>query len=59
MCDKRKASENRRCHNNISGRKIDNLVIETLRDFFLDYNKFYIEYGITSPVNESDVNIID
>lgn len=59
MCDKRKASENRRCHNNISGRKIDNLVIETLRDFFLDYNKFYVEYGITSPVNESDVNIID
>ena len=44
MSDKRKASEDRRCNNNISWLKIDTLVIDTLRDFFLDYNKFRIEY---------------
>ena len=59
MCDKRKASEDRRCNNNISWLKIDILVIDTLRDFFLDYNKFRIEYWLDSEATIDKTNIIE
>lgn len=59
MSDKRKASEDRRCNNNISWLKIDTLVIDTLRDFFLDYNKFRIEYWLDSEATIDKTNIIE
>jgi len=59
MSDKRKASEDRRCNNNISWLKIDTLVIDVLRDFFLDYNKFLVEYGLDGTSSLKDTNIIE
>ena len=59
MSDKRKTSENRRCNNNISWLKIDTLVIDTLKDFFLDYNKFLIEYSLDAKTNSNNTNIIE
>lgn len=58
MSDKRKASEDRRCNNSISGLKISTLVIDTLRDFFLDFNKFLAEYWL-DKTQDSKSNIID
>jgi len=59
MSDKRKASDDRRYNNNISWLKIDTLVIDTLRDFFLDYNKFRIEYWLDSKATIDKTNIIE
>ena len=59
MSDKRKTSEDRRCTNSISGLKIDNLVIDILKDFFLDYSKFKIEYWLNSDTTKDETNIID
>ena len=59
MSDKRKASSDRLCNNSISWLKIDNLVIETLKDFFLDYNKFLIEYWLKNKQNDNNINIIE
>lgn len=59
MRDKRKASADRICNNSISWLKIDTLVIDTLKDFFLDYNKFKIEYWLNSKAVNDKWNIID
>ncbi len=59
MSDKRKTSEDRRCTHSISWLKIDNLVIDVLKDFFLDFNKFKIEYWLDLEIEEKDINIIE
>ncbi len=59
MRDKRKTSSDRKCNNSISWLKIDTLVIDTLKDFFLDYNKFLIEYSNNNKVDEEEINKVE
>ena len=58
MSDKRKTSSDRLCKNSISWLKIDTLVIDTLKDFFLDYNKFMIEYSDNNKGENDNIDIV-
>lgn len=54
-----KVSSDRKCNNSISWLKIEWLVIDTLKDFFLNYNKFLAEYVSENNDIWDNKNIIE
>ena len=54
LCNPTKTDPTRRCSNNISGYKIDTLVIDTLKEVFLDPMKFMVDYGLSAKAESSD-----